>query len=94
VQLASMLAKDRLAVRSESLPADLSPEEVYTALFEPEEETYEEFLDNIGLRKRAWTEGKIMRKPQAKGRSPAQIKKIREYMAWLKFPVDSEAVDQ
>jgi hypothetical protein len=51
------------------------------------EDTIEEVADELALLRRAWQAGKVMRKSQIKGRPLAQMKKIREHIAWLKTPV-------
>ena len=89
--LLAMLTRDQLAARAEALPDGLPGEDLYARLFEPGEESFEQFKhDLIGLRRQAWQQGKVMRRPENPG-SKARIKKIREYMAWLKAPVDAFA---
>jgi len=87
------MLRDLIAARAEDLPEDLSPEEIYARLFAEPEESHREFLDTFSIRRRAWESGQVMRKSKAKGRSPAQIKKIREYLAWLNRPADVEEAE-
>ena len=84
-----MLTKDQLAARAEALPDGLPPEAIYDRLFEPGEESHEQFKHDLLIRRRqAWKQGKVMRRPENAG-SKARLKKIREYMDWLKYPVDA-----
>lgn len=88
-QYLAMLTKEQLAARSEALPDGLPGEELYSKLFESGEQPYAEFKsDLLGRRRQAWQQGKVMRRPENAG-SKARLKKIREYIDWLKYPVDA-----